>query len=106
MKSTRDVLLQTEKMEAAAQFYEHILGFKVFERSDQLIGLETGSFRFFLDKGKPLGPVFEFTVPNVEAAKRKLVEAGCAVEAEDPKVPRCYIRDPFGLIFNLAQQSH
>lgn len=104
MRSSRDVLIQTNDMEGAAHFYEKILGFKVFERSEQLIGLETGSFRLFLDKGEPYGPVFDFLVPDFEESKRKLIKAGCRVEVEDPRVPRCYMRDPFGLIFNLAQQ--
>jgi catechol 2,3-dioxygenase-like lactoylglutathione lyase family enzyme len=103
MRPSRDVLIQTDKMDLAANFYEKVLGLKVFERSEQLIGMETGSFRLFLDKGKPFGPVFEFMVPNLKKAKRTLIEAGCRVEEEDPNIPRCYIRDPFGLIFNLAE---
>jgi catechol 2,3-dioxygenase-like lactoylglutathione lyase family enzyme len=35
MKSSRDVLVQTNKMEAAVIFYEKVLGFKVIERSEQ-----------------------------------------------------------------------
>ena len=105
MKSSRDVLIQTTKMDAAAIFYEKVLGFQVFERSEQLIGFETGSFRFFIDKGKSYGPVFEFYVPDLKQAKKTLVENGCRIEVEDPKVPRCYVRDPFGLIFNLAEKK-
>jgi catechol 2,3-dioxygenase-like lactoylglutathione lyase family enzyme len=106
MKSSRDILIQTKKMDAAAKFYEKILGFQVIERSEQLIGFETGSFRFFIDKGKSYGPVFEFYVPNLEQAKKMLIENGCQIEVEDPDVPRCYVRDPFGLIFNLAEKKN
>ena len=105
MQSGRDVLIQTNKMEEAAHFYEKILGFRVFERGNQLVGLETGSFRLFLDKGEPYGPVFDFLVPDFEESKQKLIKAGCRVEVEDPRVPRCYMRDPFGLIFNLAKKT-
>jgi catechol 2,3-dioxygenase-like lactoylglutathione lyase family enzyme len=106
MRSSRDVLIQTKKMDAAAKFYEKVLGFQVIERSEQLIGFETGSFRLFIDKGKPYGPVFEFYVPNLEQAKKILIENGCRIEAEDPAVPRCYVRDPFGLIFNIAEKKN
>ena len=106
MKSSRDILIQTTKMDAAAIFYEKVLGFQVFERNDQLIGFETGSFRFFIDKGKSYGPVFELFVPDLKQAKKTLVENGCRIEVEDPKVPRCYVRDPFGLIFNLAEKKN
>jgi catechol 2,3-dioxygenase-like lactoylglutathione lyase family enzyme len=106
MKTSRDILIQTKKMATATKFYEQVLGFKVIERSDQLIGFETGSFRFFIDKGEPYGPVLEFYVPNLEQAKKILIENGCHIEIEDPKVPRCYVRDPFGLIFNLAEKKN
>jgi catechol 2,3-dioxygenase-like lactoylglutathione lyase family enzyme len=104
MKSSRDVLIQTKQMDTAANFYEKVLGFKVIERSEQIIGFETGSFRFFIDKGESYGPVFEFYVPDLEQAKETLVKNGCRVEMEDPNVPRCYVRDPFGLVFNLAEK--
>jgi catechol 2,3-dioxygenase-like lactoylglutathione lyase family enzyme len=104
MKSSRDVLIQTERMDAAATFYEKVLGLKVFERSERLIGFETGGFRLFIDKGEPYGPVFEFVVPDLEQARKLLIENGCRIEIEDPRVPRCYMRDPFGLIFNVAEE--
>jgi catechol 2,3-dioxygenase-like lactoylglutathione lyase family enzyme len=106
MKSSRDVLIQTKKMDVAANFYENVMGFKVFKRNEHIIGFETGSFRLFLDKGEPYGPVFEFITPHFEETKHKLMKAGCRVEEEDPKIPRCYLRDPFGIIFNLAEEPH
>jgi len=106
MKSSRDVLIQTERMDAAAKFYENVLGLKIIERSEQLIGFETGGFRLFIDKGESYGPVFEFFVPDLEQARKMLIENGCRVEIEDPQIPRCYVRDPFGLIFNLAQKPN
>jgi catechol 2,3-dioxygenase-like lactoylglutathione lyase family enzyme len=104
MNSSRDVLIQTNKMGAAAAFYEKILGFKVIERNEQLVGFETGAFRLFIDKGDAYGPVFEFYVSSLDQAKKMLLENGCRIEVEDPRIPRCYIRDPFGLIFNLAEK--
>jgi predicted enzyme related to lactoylglutathione lyase len=49
-----------------------------------------------------MGPVFEFCVTDVNKAKQDLLTAGCAVVAEDASVPRCYIKDPHGLVFNLT----
>jgi len=42
-------------------------------------------------------------VLDIHAAKRRLIDAGCTIQEENPDIPRCYIRDPFGLVFNLAQ---
>jgi predicted enzyme related to lactoylglutathione lyase len=86
------------------RFYEENLGLAVTMKSGKLVGFETGSFQLFLERGDALdpGPVFEFCVNDVEAAKQKLLAAGCAIVAEDASVPRCYIRDPHGLVFNLT----
>ena len=100
--SSRDVLLQTGDIEQAAAFYERILGLSVFLRQDDLIGLEAGAFRLFLDRGAPYGPVFEIFVDDLDAAKNRLVAAGCCIEQQDPAVPKCYLRDPYGLTFNIA----
>jgi hypothetical protein len=48
--------------------------------------------------------VFDFLVPDVAASKAALLMAGCSVVEENPAVPRCYLRDPHGLVFNLAQR--
>ena len=102
-RSSRDVLLQAEDIDQAARFYETKLGLTVFLREDRLIGLDAGAFRLFLDKGPSYGPVFEFFVDDLTAAKARLTAAGCRIE-EDPSVPRCYVRDPYGLVFNIAQR--
>jgi len=103
--SSRDVLIQSEVPQDAAQFYETVLGMRITLQSDTLIGLETGSFCLYIDKGPAYGPVFEFYVTDLAAAKEQLVAAGCRVENEDPAIPRCYVRDPFGLIFNPAERK-
>jgi predicted enzyme related to lactoylglutathione lyase len=46
--------------------------------------------------------VFEFLVPDVAAAKRQLLAAGCQVVEEDEQLPRLYMRDPYGLTFNVG----
>jgi catechol 2,3-dioxygenase-like lactoylglutathione lyase family enzyme len=103
INSSRDVLIQTEKLDAAVRFYKKVLGLRVTHNSKTLVGFETGSFCLYVDRGPAYGPVFEFYVADFAAAKKKLLAAGCRVENEDPSVPRCYLRDPFGLVFNLAE---
>jgi len=39
----------------------------------------------------------------VAAARARLVANGCVVVKDEPKFPRCYVRDPFGLIYNLSR---
>src|SRR5664279_519780 len=105
--STRDIIIHTPKFDAAVRFYQEVLGLAVTMKSDDLVGFETGSFQLFVDRKGPLGsgPVFEFCVADVELAKQKLVAAGCSVVAEDAALPRCYIRDLHGLVFNLTARK-
>ncbi len=102
-RATRDVILRPADFDAAVAFYEQILGLRVFERRPELVGLETGGFRLFVERAAPShGPVFEMLVTDVDGARRELVARGCTVELDEPAFPRVYLRDPYGLVFNLA----
>jgi catechol 2,3-dioxygenase-like lactoylglutathione lyase family enzyme len=68
-----------------------------------MLGFETGAFRLYVEKGAAHGPVFEFLVADVAAAKTRLLAAGCTLVEEDASVPRCYVRDPYGVTFNLGK---
>jgi predicted enzyme related to lactoylglutathione lyase len=102
--STRDIIIHAGKFEEAVRFYEKVLALPVTTKSGKLVGFETGSFQLFVDGRDSLrmGPVFEFSVADVEKAKQQLLATGCALIAEDESVPRCYIKDPHGLVFNLT----
>ncbi|HXY37538.1 MAG TPA: VOC family protein [Planctomycetaceae bacterium] len=101
-QSTREVILRTQKWSDAVNFYGSILGLPVAYEDATIVGFETGAFRLYVEKGPEHAPVFELLVPDVQAAKRQLLAAHCTVVEEDPALPRCYIRDPFGFTFNLA----
>ena len=105
-KASRDIIIRTENWAEALQFYRSVLNLPMTERGETIAGFETGSFCLYVEQGKEHGPVFEFLVPDVQAAKQKLVAAGCSVIEEDPGIPRCYIGDPYGMIFNVGQASH
>lgn len=105
VSSTRDILIQTQRSNEARAFYEGVLGFTVVHDDPAMCGLDTGSFRLFIDPAPPLGPVLEFEVDDVSATKAHLLASGCSVIEESATIPRCYIGDPFGLIFNLRQRA-
>jgi len=104
-QSSRDVIIRTDAWAKATNFYASVLGLPVTHRSKTIMGFETGGFCLYVEKGKEHGPVFEFLVADVQAAKRKLIAAGCTVLEENAAIPRCYIRDPYGVVFNLGQGS-
>jgi predicted enzyme related to lactoylglutathione lyase len=103
--SSRDVIISTDAWAEATRFYGTVLGLPVTHRSETLMGFETGAFCLYVEKGRRHGPVFEFLVADVQAEKTRLIAAGCTVVEEDASIPRCYIRDPYGIVFNLRRAA-
>jgi catechol 2,3-dioxygenase-like lactoylglutathione lyase family enzyme len=97
-----DILIQAPDPQEAARFYVEQLGFKITDDNPRMIGLHGDRINLFIEPGPPLGPVLEVTVGNVEEARLRLVKNGCRIVKDEPAVPRCYIQDPFGLIYNLT----
>jgi predicted enzyme related to lactoylglutathione lyase len=98
-----DILIQAPDPFEAAAFYVKQLGFTITDENPQMIGLHGKNINLFIEPGPPLGPVLEVTVRDVEEAKRRLVENGCEVVNDEPEFPRTYIRDPYGLIYNITE---
>jgi catechol 2,3-dioxygenase-like lactoylglutathione lyase family enzyme len=103
--STRDVIIRTEAFEAAGDFYR-ALGFAQTRVSDDIVGFDSGGFTLYVERGSAHGPVFDFLVDSLDGAKSELLAQGCTIVEEDASVPRCYIRDPFGLVFNIEQRAN
>ena len=58
--------------------------------------LQRKQFLVAIDHGED-----QVTVADVDEAKRRLVAHGCEIVKDEPEFPRCYVRDPMGLIYNL-----
>jgi catechol 2,3-dioxygenase-like lactoylglutathione lyase family enzyme len=105
LKSTRDVIVRTSAWAAAVRFYETVMGFAITSREQDIVGFDTGAFCLYVEKGPEHGPVFEFLVVDVAATKARMLTAGCTLIEEDPRVPRCYVQDPYGIRFNIGQSA-
>lgn len=97
-----DILIQAPDPRAAAEFYVDQLGFEITGETP-MIALHGDRINLFIEQGPALGPVLEVTVADVEEAKARLVKNGCTIVKDEPHVPRCYVRDPYGLIYNLTR---
>jgi hypothetical protein len=97
-----DIIIQTEDPMGAASYYVDHLGFTITEEKPDMISLHGENINFFIERGPAMGPVFEVTVDDVDDAKRRLVRNGCVIIKDEPNVPRCYVEDRFGLIYNLT----
>jgi predicted enzyme related to lactoylglutathione lyase len=97
-----DILIQAQDIKRAASFYVQQLGFEITDEAPNMISLHGAHINLFIERGPALGPVLEVTVDNVEAAKLRLTKNGCEIVKDEPDFPRCYVQDPFGLIYNLT----
>ena len=97
-----DILIQSPDPKKAAAFYVEQLGFTITGEKPML-ALHGDNINLFIEQGPAIGPILEVTVANVEEAKERLVMKGCQIVKDEPHVPRCYVRDPFGLIYNLTR---
>ena len=97
-----DILTQAPDPKRAALYYANHHGFEITDNNPKMIGLHGNNINLFIEPGPSLGPVLEVTVDNVADAKQRLVEEGCEVVKDEPDFPRCYVKDPFGLIYNLT----
>ncbi|HMG87792.1 MAG TPA: VOC family protein [Terracidiphilus sp.] len=100
-----DILIQAPDPKSAAAFYVDSLGFEVTGEEENMVSLHGQHINIFIEQGPLLGPVLEVTVDSVEAAKRRLLAKGCIVIKDEPDFPRCYVRDNYGLIYNLISHS-
>jgi catechol 2,3-dioxygenase-like lactoylglutathione lyase family enzyme len=104
LKSTSEVMLRTNDLEAAKAYYHGVLGFANIAVSDRVIGFDTGNLAIYFERGDANGSVLEFEVDDVTEAKTKLLAHGCTLVEDNPAIPRCYMSDRFGLIFNLTKR--
>ncbi len=103
LTSSKDVILRTKNWSKALRFYGTVLGLPVVYRSKTLMGFDAGAFCLYVEKGNAHGPTFEFLTSDLAATKQRLLKAGCVLVEEEPSVPRCYLKDPFGLVFNIGK---
>jgi predicted enzyme related to lactoylglutathione lyase len=92
-------LIQAQDPKNAAFFYVKQLGFEITGETPNMISLHGEHINLFIERG----PVLEVTVDNVEEAKARLVKNGCEIVKDEPDFPRCYVKDPFGMIYNLMR---
>jgi glyoxalase/bleomycin resistance protein/dioxygenase superfamily protein len=99
----RDILIQAEDPMEAASFYVKELGFEITSKTSNMISLHGTNINLFIERAPILGPVLEVTVESVQKAKENLKKKGCEIIKDEPEFPRCYVKDPNGLIYNLTE---
>jgi catechol 2,3-dioxygenase-like lactoylglutathione lyase family enzyme len=103
MKTSNEVIFRAPDLGAVRAYYAEHLGLPVVLEEESMVGFDTGTFNMYFERGEPHGAVFEFIVENLARAKEEFIAARCELLEEDPEIPRIYLRDPFGLIFNITE---
>ena len=98
-----DILIQAPDPKLAASFCVKQLGFEITDEQPNMISLHGEHINLFIERGPALGPVLEVTVGSVEDVKARLTKNGCEIVKDEPDFPRCYVKDPYGLIYNLTR---
>jgi|ERR1700689_1023476 hypothetical protein len=98
-----DILIQSRNPMKAAKFYVKELGFTITDNNPKMIGLHGPNINLFIEPGPAIGTVLEVTVKSVKEAKTRLKKKGCRIVKDEPDFPRCYIKDPNGLIYNITE---
>jgi catechol 2,3-dioxygenase-like lactoylglutathione lyase family enzyme len=89
----------------AVNFYSNILGFQNRSDDPKLGDLDAVPLRLFIEEDPEIrGPVMELFVDDLEEARKTLEASGCKVLRWRGKGGDCYIRDPFGVLFNVWEE--
>lgn len=87
-------------------FYSRVFGFQNRSSDPDLGDFDASPLNMFLIKDQELcGVVLELFVDNLEKAREDLVINGCEVIRWRGVGQDCYIRDPFGVVYNIWELS-
>ncbi len=101
-KMSPNIAVRHKQYSAAVEFYSKVIGFENRSTDPDLADFDADPINLFvLEDDEFSGPVMELFVSNLEEARDYLVENGCQVLRWRGKGQDCYIRDPFGVIYNL-----
>lgn len=105
-KMSPNVAVRTKKFSEAVEFYKTVLGFDDRSSDPELADFDADPLNLFvLEDDEFRGPVMELFVDDLEQARDVLVANGCQVLRWRGKGQDCYIRDPFGVTFNIWEVS-
>ncbi len=101
-----NVAVRTQRFSDAVDFYSRVLGFTNRSHDPDLADLDANPLNLFIIEDHEIsGPVMELFVDDLEQARAELLAHGCEVLRWRGKGQDCYIRDPFGVVFNLWEAS-
>lgn len=109
LRASDEIALHVPDPAAAAAFYVEVLGCREVARTEGWIELASGPLRLFLVRDPAPAhdaTVLSFDAPDRAAALERLRERGCTLVPVGPHAPgEHYVRDPFGVVFDVLQRG-
>jgi predicted enzyme related to lactoylglutathione lyase len=105
-RMSKNIGFQVKNIEKAKEFYSNVFGMEEPAESEvNEVEFSTKTNSIYLIPGNEnLGPIMEVVVSDLEAAKEHFVENGCEIVRWHGKGKDCYIKDPFGMVFNVWEE--
>lgn len=102
-RSNRQVAVHVPDLAKAEAFYSDVLGFKLVNRTDDYLELDTGELQLYVnrDSGDAQSFIPSLDVTDFQAAKRLLETSGCTIVREESR--SLYFRDPFGFLIDIVE---
>ena len=102
-RSNRCIAIHVTDLEKAAAFYGEVLGFRLLSRTVDQLEYDTGVLLLYVNRSpEPLSPIPSLSVPDIGAARQRLIAAGCVI-VED-RGGSLYFRDPLGAVFDVIEE--
>jgi len=99
------IALQHPDWKKSKSFYSEVLGLETELQENNLHVISGEQNLYIMENDELRGVVMEFNVDDVEVARTYLEKHGCTIVKWDGKGNDCYMRDPFGLVFNLWEKK-
>ena len=106
-RSNSEVAVHVADLNKAAHFYGDVMGFKLLSRTERQLEFDTGALRLYVNlDSQPLTTMVpSFDVADSEAAREYLQGIGCKPHAVRSQPGLYYVRDPFGLLFDVVERK-
>jgi catechol 2,3-dioxygenase-like lactoylglutathione lyase family enzyme len=103
-KFSRCFAMQHPRSEELVVFYREKIGLNLVHSDTEEPEFDAAPVRLFVDNGEEQALIFELLVPDLEAARQDLVAKGCQIIRWEGRGKTCYVRDPFGFVFNVWEE--
>ena len=106
-RSSSEIAVHVASLEKAEHFYRDVMGFRLMAKTGRQLEFDTGKLRLYVNlDSRPLASyVPSFDVADREAACEYLEGLGCKPVHIASQPGLYYIRDPFGLLFDIVERK-